>query len=77
LGRMDHVKVGLNGFWWYGDYPEHIAGDPRPASAETGEKLLEIQAAAMTRFVRAVKDDEVTPALAKEFFQRERQLRGD
>jgi len=74
-GRMDHVKVGLNGFWWYADYPEHLAGDPRAASAETGEKLLEIQAGAMTRFVRAVKDDKVTAELAAEFFQRQRQLR--
>ena len=77
LGRMDHVKAGLNGFWWYADYPEHIAGDPRPASAQTGGKLLEIQAAAMARFIRAVKDDTVTPALAEEFFARERKLRDD
>ena len=75
LGRMDHVRAGLNGLWWYADYPENIAGDPSASTAETGRKLQGIQARAMARFIRAVKDDEVTPALAAEFFQREQELR--
>jgi len=74
-GRMDHVKPGLNGFWWYADYPEHWAGDPRPASAETGRKLTEIQIAALAAYIAKVKSDEVTPTLAEEFFRREREIR--
>ena len=74
-GRMDHVKGGLNGFWWYADYPTHWAGDPRPASAETGKKLTELQISALAGYITQVKADEVTPALAKEFFRREEDLR--
>ena len=77
LGRMDHVKPGLNGFWWYGDHPEHWAGDARPASAETGKKLVELQIEALAAYIRAVKNDDVTPKLASEFFARERRLRGE
>jgi len=74
-GRMDHVKAGFNGFWWYADYPEHWAGDARPASAEKGRALSEIQVACLAEFIRAVKADDVTAGVAKEFFQRERKLR--
>ncbi len=74
-GRMDHVKPGLNGFWWYADFPEHWSGDARPASAEKGKKLVELQVAALARYIRAVKDDEVTAGLAEEFFGGERRLR--
>jgi creatinine amidohydrolase len=75
LGRMDHVKAGLNGFWWYADYPQHWAGDPRPASAKTGRILLELQVQALAAYIRAVKTDKVAPLLAEEFFRRERAIR--
>ena len=74
-GRMDHVKAGLNGFWWYADFPEHWAGDARPASAEKGKALVGLQIEALAEFIRAVKNDEVTPRLAEEFFRREQKLR--
>ena len=77
LGRMDHVKPGLNGFWWYADHPDHWAGDARPASAEKGRVLVDLQVKCLARYLRAVKDDRVTPELAAEFFQRERQIRGE
>ncbi|HUS48472.1 MAG TPA: creatininase family protein [Phycisphaerae bacterium] len=74
-GRMDHVKAGFNGFWWYGDYPEHWAGEPATASAEKGKALSALQAEALAAFIRAVKQDEITPKLAQEFFRREAELR--
>lgn len=76
-GRMDHVKPGLNGFWWYADYPEHWCGDARPASAETGKTLVDLQVQALAAYVRKVKDDDVTAGIAAEFFRRERQIRGE
>jgi creatinine amidohydrolase len=75
--RMDHVRDGVNALWWYADYPENMTGKPELASAEKGGKLLDILAATLARYVRAVKDDTVTPALAEEFFRREQSLRGD
>lgn len=74
-GRMDHVKGGLNGFWWYADYPTHWAGDPRDASAETGKKLTEIQIDSLAAYIAKVKADDVTPKVAQEFFDKEQQLR--
>ena len=65
-----------NGFWWYADYPEHYAGDARPATAEKGQKLVDLQVQGLTRFITAVKADQVLPGLAREFFERERGLRG-
>ena len=75
-GRMDHVKAGFNGFWWYADYPEHWCGDARPASAETGKLLSELQVESLSAFIRAVKNDQVTAKLAEDFFRRERRIRG-
>ncbi len=77
LGRMDHVKGGLNGFWWYADYPTHWAGDARPASAEKGKILTGLQIDCLAAYIRKVKADEVTPTLAEEFFRREREIRGE
>ena len=74
-GRMDHVKPGLNGYWWYADYPEHWAGDARPASAETGKVLTEIQIDCLAEYLKKVKADDVTAGLAEEFWQKERRLR--
>jgi len=75
LGRMDHVKPGLNGFWWYADYPEHWAGDARPATAEKGKILTELQIGCLADYIGAVKADDVTEKLAAEFFRREGRLR--
>jgi len=74
LGRMGDLDA-YNGFWWYADYPEHYAGDARPATAEKGRKLDELQAQGLARFIAKVKADQVMPALAVEFFERERGLR--
>jgi len=75
LGRMDHLRGGLNALRWYADFPEHWAGDARPASAEKGRALAEIQIECLASYIRAVKQDEVTSQLAEEFFRREAELR--
>jgi creatinine amidohydrolase len=75
LGRLAHLKGSYSGIWWYADYPRHYAGDARPASAEKGRKLVEIQVEALRRFIAAVKADQVTPNLEAEFFDRELSLR--
>jgi creatinine amidohydrolase len=69
------IPGAYSGIWWYGDYPDHYAGDARSATAEKGKKLQELALDGLTRFIKAVKDDTVTPALEKEFFEREAKLR--
>jgi creatinine amidohydrolase len=76
LGRLQHLKGNYSGIWWYGDYPEHYAGDARTSSAEKGRKLVEIDVRALARFIAQVKADPVVPELEAEFFEREKRLRG-
>jgi creatinine amidohydrolase len=75
-GRLKEFKGNYSGIWWYGDYPEHYAGDARTASAEKGRKLVELEVKALSRFIAAVKADQVVPGLEAEFFGRESKLRG-
>jgi creatinine amidohydrolase len=75
LERMKHVPDSYTGIWWYGDFPEHYAGDARPATAEKGEKLRELSVARLAKFIKTVKEDTVAPKLEDEFFEREAKLR--
>jgi creatinine amidohydrolase len=70
-----NIPGAYSGIWWYGDYPEHYAGDARSATAEKGEKLQELALDGLTRFIKAVKEDTVTPELEREFFEREAKIR--
>jgi creatinine amidohydrolase len=74
LGRMQ-LKGNYSGIWWYGDYPEHYAGDARTASAEKGRRLVELESRVLARFIQAVKADQVVAELENEFFEREKRLR--
>jgi creatinine amidohydrolase len=76
-GRLGHLTGSYSGIWWYADYPRHYAGDARPASAEKGRKLVELQVGALARFIADVKADKAVPALEAAFFERERSLRGE
>jgi hypothetical protein len=57
------------------NYPDHYAGDARPATIEKGEKLRELQLNAMAKFIKAVKKSTVTSALEKALFKRKAILR--
>jgi creatinine amidohydrolase len=70
LGRMQHLPGAFTGIGWYANYPNHYAGDARSASPEKGRILRGLEVDALAEFIRAVKEDEVVPALEKEFFAR-------
>jgi creatinine amidohydrolase len=73
--RLTHLPHGMSGIWWYGDYPEHYAGDARTATAAKGQILRELSVDSLAAYIKAVKADQVTPALEEEFFAREGKLR--
>ncbi len=75
LHRLSHLPNNYSGIWWYADYPEHYAGDARPASVEKGLRLRQIKVDALAEYIQAVKADQVVPALEHEFFEREKNLR--
>lgn len=75
LRRLSHLPGAYSGIWWYADFPEHYAGDARSATIEKGQILRDLQVNALAKFIQAVKEDTVTPALEQEFFEREEKLR--
>ncbi|MBN1975855.1 MAG: creatininase family protein [Anaerolineae bacterium] len=70
LGRLGHLPPTYTGIWWYADYPDHYAGDARPATLEKGQALIQMGADTLAEYIAAVKADEAVPALNAEFFQR-------
>ena len=76
-GNLDHLPPTFAGISWYGNYPEHYAGDARPATAEKGRTLVDLQVQTLAEYLAAVKADTAVPALNAEFFRRERALRGE
>ncbi len=54
--------------WWYARFPNHYAGDGRPASAELGKLVLDQDTARLAALVRAVKADTRVLELQDRFF---------
>ncbi len=71
LHRLEGVPGNFSGISWYADFPQHYAGDARPATAEKGLRLRQIELEALAAFIRAVKNDSAAAGLEREFFGRE------
>jgi creatinine amidohydrolase len=74
LKRMSALAGNFSGISWYADYPDHYAGDARPANSEKGRALQNLQVESFARFITSVKADQITPVLQREFFERVRQV---
>lgn len=70
MRRLKDLPPTYTGIWWYGDFPDHYAGDARPATGEKGEELLRMASEYLARYIAAVKEDKIVPALNEEFFRR-------
>jgi creatinine amidohydrolase len=75
-GRMRDLPPTFTGIGWYSDYPDHYAGDARPATVEKGRALVKWRVKTLAEYIAAVKADEVVPALEQEFFGRVTQVGG-
>jgi creatinine amidohydrolase len=69
-GRLKHLPSNYSGIWWYGDYPDHYAGDARTASEAKGQTLVRLMTDYLAQYIAAVKADQAVPALEDEFFRR-------
>lgn len=58
---------------WYGRFPNHYQGDASGATAARGAASTRATAAAIANAIRAIKADETSPRLQKEFFERSAQ----
>jgi creatinine amidohydrolase len=74
LKRLEAVPGNFSGISWYANYPDHYAGDARPATAEKGRALQQLLVNAFAEFIATVKADQVAPQLTREFFTRASQV---
>jgi creatinine amidohydrolase len=72
--RMQDIRGTYTGIWWYADYPDYMAGDPKYASAEKGQALVDLYVETFAKYIARVKADKVIPALNREFFAKARNL---
>jgi len=70
LRRMQELPPTFSGIQWYSDYPQHYAGDARPATKRKGRILRQLIIDSLAEYIAAVKADQVVPSLQKEFFRR-------
>jgi creatinine amidohydrolase len=68
-GRLAPLKERgvVTGFSWYADFPYHFAGDPSAASAELGKVIFNIMCENLIEIIRAVKADDSSEKMIKEF----------
>jgi creatinine amidohydrolase len=67
--RLDIPNV-YTAIWWYADFPNHYAGEGAKATAELGKLITEHTLGQLITALKAVKADNKTLALQKEFFDR-------
>lgn len=69
-GRLDHLPGLYTPADWAANFPEHCAGDPRPATAEKGKALYEADVAALVSHLARIKKDGAAAAVYGEFGKR-------
>jgi len=70
LNREDLPRNVYTGIWWYAKFPDHYAGDAAPATKELGEYEMKSWAAQVANAIRAVKADDVSLRLQREFYEK-------
>lgn len=70
LNRL-HLPPGVyTGIWWYAKFPDHYAGDGSLATRELGEFDMKAAVQQTAETIRAVKADQESLRLQKEFFEK-------
>ena len=71
LNRLD-IKNVYTGIWWYADFPNHYAGEGDKATSALGKLVAEHTISQFIDAIKAVKADDKTLKLQKEFYDRVR-----
>jgi len=58
------------GIWWYTRFPYHYSGDGSIATKELGEYQMNWWIDSVVKAIKAVKADDVSPKLQKEFYEK-------
>ncbi|HEX5706780.1 MAG TPA: creatininase family protein [Pyrinomonadaceae bacterium] len=56
--------------WWYARFPNHYAGEGAKATRELGQTIVEHRTAALVKALRAVKADDKTLQIQREYFDK-------
>jgi creatinine amidohydrolase len=70
LKLPDGVSTGIG---WYARFPNHYQGDASAATAVRGDATTKAVAARIADAIRAIKADDASPRLQKEFFEKSTQ----
>jgi creatinine amidohydrolase len=69
LNREDLPNGVYTGIWWYAKFPNHYAGEGQYATKELGEFDMKAWSNGVANTIRAVKADQVSLRLQKEFYE--------
>jgi creatinine amidohydrolase len=69
-GRLNSLRGGYTGIWWYARYPNHYAGEAPVPDKKLGELIIAKDANQLAELVRFLKKDNTIELLQKEFFGR-------
>ena len=58
------------GIWWYTRFPNHYSGEGAAATKELGEFQMSWWIDSVIKAIKAVKADDVSPKLQKEFYEK-------
>jgi creatinine amidohydrolase len=68
--RLDLPRDVYTGIWWYARFPNHYAGDAAGANTALGEFDMKAWTDRVVDAIRAVKSDQKSLELQKEFFEK-------
>ena len=71
LNRLSIPNI-YTAIWWYADYPNHYAGEGDKATSALGKLVADHTITQLIDAIKAVKSDDKTLMLQKEFFDRVR-----
>ena len=68
--RVKLPESVYTGIWWYARFPNHYSGDASTATKEQGEADVQSWINTVVRAIKAIKADDESLKLQKEFFER-------
>jgi len=66
--RLENLRYGYTGIWWYAKYPNHYAGDGSYANRKIGELLIDSDAGQLAELVKVLKTDDTVLKLQQRFY---------
>ena len=68
--RLPPLPGLYTAIWWYARFPNHYAGEGAKGTRELGQAITDHRVASLVKALRAVKSDDKTLQIQKEYFDR-------